>query len=108
MPSVTAKRKRPNLIFVRPRFDVYKMVSLEIRAIFADYTPIIEPDRALNQAARWRLHRLFVHQPEVMLCVLVIVLDFGCITGRSGGARELHIAFVAPSGIGKPNACESA
>src|SRR6202163_2544794 len=43
MPSVTARRRCPNLIFVRPRFDVYKAVSLQIRAIFAAYTPIIEP-----------------------------------------------------------------
>ncbi len=43
MPSVTAKRKCPDLIFVRPRFDVYKAVSLQIRAIFAEYTPMIEP-----------------------------------------------------------------
>ncbi|MGA3341966.1 MAG: DNA polymerase IV, partial [Methylocella sp.] len=43
MASVTAKRKSPNLIFVRPRFDVYRAVSLQIRTIFAAYTPIIEP-----------------------------------------------------------------
>ncbi len=43
MPSVTAKRKCPDLIFVKPRFDVYKAVSLQIREIFAEYTPIIEP-----------------------------------------------------------------
>ena len=43
MPSVTAKRKCPNLIFVKPRFDVYKAVSLQIHTIFAEYTPIIEP-----------------------------------------------------------------
>jgi DNA polymerase-4 len=43
MPSVTAKRKCPQLIFVRPRFDVYRQVSEQIRAIFADYTPLIEP-----------------------------------------------------------------
>jgi DNA polymerase-4 len=43
MASVTAKRKCPNLIFVRPRFDVYRAVSLQIRTIFAEYTPIIEP-----------------------------------------------------------------
>jgi DNA polymerase IV len=43
MPSVTARRKCPDLIFVKPRFEVYKEVSLQIRAIFAEYTPIIEP-----------------------------------------------------------------
>jgi DNA polymerase IV len=43
MPSVTAKRKCPDLIFVKPRFDAYKVISLQIRDIFAEYTPIIEP-----------------------------------------------------------------
>ncbi|MBB4289491.1 DNA polymerase-4 [Rhizobium leguminosarum] len=43
MPSITAKRKCPDLIFVRPRFDVYKAVSQQIREIFAEYTPLIEP-----------------------------------------------------------------
>jgi DNA polymerase-4 len=43
MPSVTARRKCPDLIFVRPRFDVYRAVSLQIREIFAEYTPMIEP-----------------------------------------------------------------
>jgi DNA polymerase IV len=43
MPSVTAKRKCPELIFVKPRFDVYREVSRQIRAIFADYTDLVEP-----------------------------------------------------------------
>lgn len=43
MPSVTARRKCPDPIFVKPRFDVYKEVSLQVRAIFSRYTSIIEP-----------------------------------------------------------------
>jgi DNA polymerase-4 len=43
MPSVTARRQCPDLVFVKPRFDVYRAVSLQIRAIFAEHTPIIEP-----------------------------------------------------------------
>lgn len=43
MPSVTAKRQCPDLIFVRPRFEVYKAISRQIRDIFAEHTPIIEP-----------------------------------------------------------------
>jgi DNA polymerase-4 len=43
MTSVTAKRRCPDLIFVTPRFDIYMAVSLQIREIFAEYTPIIEP-----------------------------------------------------------------
>ena len=43
MASVTARRKCPELIFVPPRFDVYKAVSRQIHAIFACYTQIIQP-----------------------------------------------------------------
>ncbi len=43
MPSVTAIRRCPDLVFVPPRFDVYRGVSDQIRAIFADYTALIEP-----------------------------------------------------------------
>src|SRR3954464_12964379 len=43
MASVTAKRRCPELLFVKPRFDVYKEVSLQIRGIFASYTHLIEP-----------------------------------------------------------------
>jgi DNA polymerase-4 len=43
MPSITAKRRCPDLIFVKPRFDVYEAVSHQIREIFAEYTHAIEP-----------------------------------------------------------------
>jgi DNA polymerase IV len=43
MASVTAQRQCPDLIFVRPRFEVYKAISRQIRNIFAEHTPIIEP-----------------------------------------------------------------
>ena len=43
MPSVTAKRECPDLIFVKPRFEVYKAVSQQIREIFDEHTLIIEP-----------------------------------------------------------------
>jgi len=42
-PSITAQRQCPALIFVAPRFDVYRAVSMQIREIFAEYTPLIEP-----------------------------------------------------------------
>ena len=42
LPSVTAKRRCPDLIFVKPRFEVYKAVSQQIRDDFAEYTQLIE------------------------------------------------------------------
>ena len=43
MPSVTAKRRCPDLIFVKHRFDAYKEASRQIRAIFNHHTPHVEP-----------------------------------------------------------------
>ena len=43
MPSVTARRLCPQLIFRPPRFAVYTAISHQIREIFLDYTPHVEP-----------------------------------------------------------------
>ncbi len=43
MSSKIALAKCPQLVFVKPRFDVYKTVSLVISSIFRDYTDLIEP-----------------------------------------------------------------
>lgn len=43
MPSKIAYKRCPYAIFVRPRFEVYKEVSNQIREIFYRYTDIIEP-----------------------------------------------------------------
>ena len=43
MPSRTALRLCPELVFVPPRFEVYRAVSREVRDVFAEYTPLVEP-----------------------------------------------------------------
>jgi DNA polymerase IV len=43
MPSTVAMRKCAELVFVPPRFDVYRAVSRPIQAILKDYTPLVEP-----------------------------------------------------------------
>ena len=43
MPSVTAMRLCPNLIFVPSRMDVYREASQKIREIFYRYTHLVEP-----------------------------------------------------------------
>jgi len=49
LPSVTALRQCPDLIFVPPRFEVYRAVSAQIHAIFGEFTDLIEP-LALDEA----------------------------------------------------------
>ncbi|GMM93439.1 DNA polymerase IV [Qipengyuania sp. MTN3-11] len=43
MPSVTAKRLCPDLVFCKSRFEVYREVSDQIRAIFRHHTDLVEP-----------------------------------------------------------------
>jgi DNA polymerase IV len=43
MSGAKAKQLCPDLIFVRFSFDTYKMVSEQIRAIFYEYTDLVEP-----------------------------------------------------------------
>lgn len=43
MPMATALRLCPTLVVVPPRMMVYRQVSQQMRAIFADYTALIEP-----------------------------------------------------------------
>src|SRR6185295_10926846 len=43
MPSKTALQLCPEIIFIHPRFEVYKAVSRQVREIFHRYTDLIEP-----------------------------------------------------------------
>lgn len=43
MSGIIAQRNCPELIFVKPRFDRYKEVSMQIREIFHEYTDLVEP-----------------------------------------------------------------
>ena len=42
MPSITAMRHCANLVFVPPRFDIYRAISRQIHGIFAQHTALIE------------------------------------------------------------------
>ena len=80
MPSVTARRKCPDLVFVRPRFDAYRAVSRQIHGIFARYTAIIQP----------------LSLDEAYLDVTSPLLDRGSATAI---AREIKAAIRAETGL---------
>ncbi|MBB3980359.1 DNA polymerase-4 [Rhizobium azooxidifex] len=103
MPSVTAKRKCPDLIFVKPRFDVYKAVSAQIRDIFADYTPLIEPlslDEAYLDVTE--NHKGMLIATEIALEIRARIKD---ATGLNASAGISYNKFLAkmPSDLNKPN-----
>jgi len=43
MPTAMALQRCPGLLVVKPRFSVYREVSLQIRSIFDEYTELVEP-----------------------------------------------------------------
>lgn len=58
LPSVTALRRCPDLIFVPPRFEVYRDVSRQIHNVFARYTDLIRS--VLPTPKRIRLVRVTI------------------------------------------------
>ena len=80
MASVTARRRCPTLVFVPPRFDVYRAVSQQIRRVFARYTPLIQP----------------LSLDEAYLDVTESLLDRGSATAI---AREIRAAIQAETSL---------
>lgn len=103
MPSVTAKRKCPDLIFVPPRFDVYRAVSQQIRDIFAEYTPMIEP-LSLDEAYLDVTHNLKGMDIATEIA-LEIRARIKAVTGLNASAGISYNKFLAKmaSDLNKPN-----
>ncbi|WP_281405052.1 DNA polymerase IV [Rhizobium sp. FKY42] len=103
MPSVTAARKCPDLIFVRPRFEVYKAVSQQIREIFAEYTPLIEP-LSLDEAYLDVTENL-KDMPIATEIALEIRQKIKVATGLNASAGISYNKFLAKmaSDLNKPN-----
>jgi DNA polymerase-4 len=103
LPSVTALRRCPELIFVPPRFEVYRAVSNQIHAIFAEFTDLIEPlsldeaylDVTANSAGL----------PTAWICAKTIRANILAETGLTASAGVSYNKFLAKlaSGQRKPN-----
>lgn len=103
MPSVTAARKCPHLIFVKPRFEVYRAVSQQIREIFAQYTPLIEP-LSLDEAYLDVTQNL-KEMPVATEIALEIRAKIKAVTGLNASAGISYNKFLAKmaSDLNKPN-----
>jgi DNA polymerase-4 len=103
MPSVTARRKCPDLIFVPPRFDVYRAVSQQIREIFAEYTALIEP-LSLDEAYLDVTHNLKGMESATAIAV-EIRGKIKQVTGLNASAGISYNKFLAKmaSDLNKPN-----
>jgi DNA polymerase-4 len=103
MPSTTAMRQCAELVFVPPRFDVYRAVSRQIHAIFAEYTALIEP-LALDEAyldVTENLRGLPTASATAREIRALILQDTG-LTASAGVSYNKFLAKL-PSGQRKPN-----
>lgn len=103
MPSVTAARLCPDLIFVKARFERYREVSQQIREIFLDYTDLVEPlslDEAYLDVTENKLH-----YPSATIIAYDIrrrIYETTGLTASAGISINKFIAKVA-SDYNKPN-----
>jgi len=103
MSSKVAKRKCPDLIFVKHRFERYKQISSQIREIFYEYTDLVEPlslDEAYLDVSRVKKGR-----PSATLIAQEIrkrIFDETGLTASAGVSYNKFLAKVA-SDVNKPN-----
>jgi DNA polymerase-4 len=103
MSGYQAKRLCPDLIFVPPRFEVYKSVSLQIREIFREYTDLIEPlsfDEAFLDVTVNKKNIL--HGMDVAREIMDRVYEKTDLTCSAGVSYCKFLAKIA-SGYKKPN-----
>ncbi len=103
MASAVARRRCADLIFVKPRFEVYRGISRQIQAIFADYTDLVEPlslDEAyLDVTAN---HRAMASATAIAQEIRARILAETGLTASAGVSYNKFIAKLA-SDHNKPN-----
>ncbi|MDI7776154.1 DNA polymerase IV [Asticcacaulis sp. EMRT-3] len=103
MPGVTARRKCPELIFVPGRFDAYRAVSRQIRDIFEDYTPLVEPlslDEAYLDVTE--NHKGMTSATDIAKEIRARIFEATHLTASAGVSYNKFLAKIA-SDQNKPN-----
>lgn len=103
MPSLTARRLCPDLVFVKSRFEVYREVSTQIRAIFHQFTDLVEPlslDEAYLDVTDNK-----IDMPSATIIaekIRKLILEETRLTASAGVSFNKFLAKIA-SDINKPN-----
>lgn len=103
MSCYEARKRCPEVLFVRPRFEVYRAVSDDIRAIMHSLTPLVEP-LSLDEAYI-DVTGLQVHQGSATLMANWLraqILEHTGLTASAGVSFNKMLAKIA-SDINKPN-----
>jgi DNA polymerase-4 len=103
MSGRQARKNCPDLIFVKPRFSRYKEISQKIRAVFYEYSDLVEP-LSLDEAYIDVTHNK-KNNPSATLIATEIREKIYAVTGLRASAGISNSKFVAKiaSDINKPN-----
>lgn len=103
MPSYQALQKCPNLIFVPPRFEVYRSISTQIHTVFKRYTDLVEPvalDEAFLDVSQNKLE--LPYATTIAKQIKAEILAQTGLTASAGVSFNKFLAKMA-SGMNKPN-----
>ncbi|MGM0546237.1 MAG: DNA polymerase IV [Bacteroidota bacterium] len=103
MPAAKAIRLCPHAVFVKPRFEVYRKVSEQIRKIFFEFTDLVEP-LSLDEAYL-DVTENHINLPSATLIAKKIrkrIKDKTRLTASAGVAHNKFLAKVA-SDLDKPD-----
>lgn len=103
MSGFLAKKKCPQLIFVRPRFDRYSEISKRIRQVFHEYTDLVEP-LSLDEAYLDVTHNKKGNPSATMIAkeIRQRIFEVTGLTASAGISINKFVAKVA-SDYNKPN-----
>ncbi|WP_199508985.1 MULTISPECIES: DNA polymerase IV [unclassified Psychrobacter] len=103
MSCFEARKRCPNAIFVRPRFEVYRAISAQIRALMHALTPLVEP-LSLDEAYL-DVTGLEIHQGSATLMANQLRAQIKAATGLNASAGVSFNKMLAKiaSDINKPN-----
>jgi DNA polymerase IV len=103
MPSKLAIALCPNLIFVKPRFEIYRAISAQIHDVFRRYTDIVEPialDEAYLDVTENKQGLLYAS--TVARHIRSEIFQATNLTASAGVSVNKFLAKMA-SGMNKPN-----
>jgi DNA polymerase IV len=103
MPMARARRACPDAVFLAPRFDAYEAASREVMAIFASFTPLVEPlslDEAFLDVRG--AHRLHGSGADIAAAIRTRVQDETGLHASVGVATTKFLAKIA-SDLAKPD-----
>ncbi|AVI50527.1 DNA polymerase IV [Pukyongia salina] len=103
MSGVLARKRCPDLIFVRPRFDRYKEISGQIRKIFHEYTDLVEP-LSLDEAYLDVTHNKIGNPSATLIArdIRAMIREKTGLNASAGISINKFVAKIA-SDINKPN-----